>query len=78
MVELRSIWPRALPAVSRNRQSVAQGAAVVSFLDRADDAGDLSPDGVELLPVRRELLPSPIIGLIPPKARRSPITKSFS
>jgi len=37
-------------------QSVAQGAAVVFFLDCADDTGDLSRDGVELLPIRRELL----------------------
>ncbi|MEZ5827111.1 MAG: hypothetical protein R3D30_13980 [Hyphomicrobiales bacterium] len=37
-------------------QPLAQGAAVVSFLDRADDAGDLAPDQIAPLTIRRELL----------------------
>ena len=34
----------------------ALGAAVVSIFDGGDNARDLSPDRVELLTIRRELL----------------------
>jgi hypothetical protein len=38
------------------RQSIAEGAAIVPFFDRADNAGDLSLDGGELLVIRSSSL----------------------
>ena len=56
MGELRSTGPEQFLLLLEVSEPIAQCAAVFSFFDGADDADDLSLDGVELLPIRRELL----------------------